>query len=107
MADKAAVFTSDDTGAFGNNFITINLKNELNYPVSKVEFIINNGCILPKEYINPVFPLKINFDRTETVKFQPVNVCRLRAYDDKGLRKTCKNTLTFYAQNGEIINVKR
>ena len=104
MTDR--VFTGDDTGAFGTNFIKINLKNPDNYTVSKVEFIINNGCIPPKEYPNPVFPLIINFSRNESVKFQPVNVCRLRAYDENGLRKTCKNFLTFYAQNGEIINVK-
>ena len=102
----AKVFTSDDTGAFGNDFITINLKNDLNYPVSKIDFITNNGCIPTKEIYNPVFPLKINYDRTETVKFLPVNTCRLRAYDQNGLRKTCNNTLTFYAENGEIINVK-
>lgn len=105
MAD-VSVFMGDDTGAFGNNFITINLKNDLGYIVSKVEFIINNGCIPPKEYVNPEFPLRINFDRTETVKFQPINVCRLRAYDSKGLCKTCKNTLTFFAENGEIKNVR-
>ena len=102
------IYKGDDTGAFGNNFITINLNNPLNYPVSKVEFIINGGGCLPvKEYNNPTFPLRINFSREETEKFLGVNVCRLRAYDENGLRKTCNNSLTFYAQNGVIVDVCR
>jgi hypothetical protein len=108
MSVNTPVFKDDDTGAFGNDFITINLNNPLNYVVSKVEFIVNGGgCIPPKFYENPVFPLKINFTREETSKFLGVNVCRLRAYDENGLRKTCNNSLTFYAQNGVIVDVCR
>lgn len=107
MSVNTPIYKGDDTGAFGNNFITINLNNPLNYAVSKVEFIINGGgCIPVKTYENPSFPLTINFTKEETEKFLGVNVCRLRAYDENGLRKTCNNTLTFYAQNGVIINVK-
>lgn len=107
MSVNTPIYKGDDTGAFGNNFITINLNNPLDYPVSKVEFIINGGgCIPIKTYENPVFPLRINFTKEETEKFLGVNVCRLRAYDEYGLRKTCNNTLTFYAQNGVILNVK-
>lgn len=101
------VFKSDDTGAFGVDFITINFQNPLSYVVTKAEFIIvNNPNIAPKVYENPVFPWKINYSKTETAKFQNVNVCRLRVYDENGLRKTCKNTLTFYAEDGEITDVR-
>ena len=108
MSVNTPVFKDDDPGAFGNNFITINLNNPMAYVVSKVEFIVNGGgCIPPKFYENPVFPLRINFTREETSKFLGVNVCRLRAYDENGLRKTCNNSLTFYAQNGVIVDVCR
>lgn len=107
MSANTPIYKGDDTGAFGNDFITINLNNPLNYTVSKVEFVINNGtCIPPKTYEDPTFPLVINFIKEETEKFLGVNVCRLIAYDENGLRKTCNNTLTFYAQNGVIINVR-
>lgn len=101
------VFKSDDTGAFGIDFITINFKNPLGYIVTKAEFMVVNNPNLPnKEFDNPVFPLRINFDRTETAKFLNVNICRLRVYDENGLRKTCKNTLTFYAEDGAITDVR-
>ena len=37
------VFMGDNTGAFGNSFITINLDNPLEYEVSKAIFVC--GCI--------------------------------------------------------------
>lgn len=101
------IFKGDDTGAFGNNFITIDLSNPLNYPISKVLFVINSGCgIKPKEYKNPVFPIIINFSSQESSKFQDVNTCRLIAYDQDGKQYTCPQTLTFKARNGVIIDVR-
>lgn len=103
MSLNAPIYKGDDTGAFDKFFITIYLKNPLNKIVSKVDFIINGGgCIPIKTYENPVFPLRINFTKEETAKFLAVNVCRLVAYDENGLKQTCNNTLTFYAQNGGI-----
>lgn len=96
-----AIFKSDDTGAFGNSFITINLDNPQGYEVSKVIFVC--GCI-QKTFDNPVFPLAINLTSDETEKLRSSNVCYLVAYDNQGRQKTCKGTLTFAAQNGVLPN---
>lgn len=96
-----AIFKGDDSGAFGNNFITINLDNPLGYPISKAIFVC--GCI-QKPFKNPVFPLTINLTSQETVKLRSSNVCYLVVYDSEGRQKTCQGSLTFNAQNGVINN---
>lgn len=96
------IYKGDSTGAFGNNFITINLDNPNDYIVSRVIFVC--GCI-KKSFENPQFPLIINLTSEETVKLSGVNVCYLVAYDSEGRQKTCKGTLTFAAQNGVLPGV--
>lgn len=96
-----AIFKGDDSGAFGNNFITINLDNPLGYPISKAIFVC--GCI-QKPFKNPVFPLRINLTSQETAKLRSSNVCYLVVYDSEGRQKTCQGSLTFNAQNGVINN---
>ena len=96
------IYKGDDTGAFGNNFITVNLDNPLGYEVTKVIFVCN--CFT-KTFENPVFPLVINFSGKETEKLRSSNVCYLVAYDSEGRQKTCKGTLTFAAQNGVLPGV--
>ena len=93
------IFKGDDTGVFGNTFITVNLKNPLGYVVSKAIFVC--GCI-QKPFDNPVFPLGINLDSQETAKLNYTNVCYLVVFDENGLQKTCNGTLTFSAQNGVL-----
>ena len=95
------IFKGDNTGAFGNNFITIRLNNPNEYVVSKAIFVC--GCI-EKIFNNPVFPLVVNLNEAETAKLRPSNVCYLVAYDSEGRQRTCKGTLTFNAQNGVINN---
>lgn len=90
----------DNTGAFGNSFITIYLENPLEYVVSKAIFVC--GCF-KKTFENPQFPLRINFTSEETAKLKAgANTCYLVVYDEQGRQKTCKGTLTFKAQNGVI-----
>ena len=60
-----AIYKGDNTGAFGNTFLTIGLNNPLGYTISKAIFV--TGCI-QKIYENPVFPLRINFNEEETPK---------------------------------------
>lgn len=96
-----AIFKGDDSGAFGNNFITINLDNPLGYTISKAVFVC--GCI-QKPFKNPVFPLRINLTSQETAKLRSSNVCYLVVYDSEGRQKTCQGSLTFNAQNGVINN---
>ena len=96
-----SIFKGDDTAAFGNSFITINLENPLEYPISKATFVC--GCF-QKSFENPIFPLVINFTSQETAKFSNANTCYLVVYDSIGRQKTCQGTLTFKAQNGVICN---
>lgn len=95
------IYKGDNTGAFGNRFITINLDNPDNYVISRVIFVC--GCI-HKSFENPVFPLTVNLTSEETGNLKPSNVCYLVAYDSEGRQKTCKGTLTFPATQGVICN---
>ena len=93
------IFKSDDTGAFDNSFITIELENPLGYTISKAMFVC--GCFR-KEINNPQFPIVINFTSDETKKFNFKNTCYLVVWDEQGRQKTCTGSLTFEAQNGVI-----
>lgn len=108
MADNP-IFKGDDTGAFGNQFITITVKNPLLYPISKIKFVVNGGnCIKPKVFTDEnnfqteEITLTVNFTSDETTKLNATNTANLVAYDMNGLQYTCPQTLTFYAQNGVI-----
>lgn len=97
------IFKSDDTAAFGNNFITIELENPLGYEISKAVFVC--GCI-QKTFESPEFPLIVNFNSQETEKLRlgNQNVCYLVVYDSQGRQKTAQGTLTFSVQDGVINN---
>lgn len=104
------VFKTDDTGAFGNQFITIKVTNPQLYPISKILFVVNGGvCIPPKEFTDEdnfqteEITLTVNFSSAETARLNASNTGNLVAYDMQGLQYTCSQTLTFYAQNGVIL----
>lgn len=102
MSDNIApIYKGDDSGAFDNNFITINLENPLDYTITKAIFVC--GC-LQREYLNPIFPWVINFSSAETNHLKAANTCYLVVYDEQGRQKTCQGTLTFKAKNGVICN---
>ena len=95
------VFKGDDTAAFGNSFITINLENPLGYTITRAVFVC--GC-LSKTFENPSFPLVVNFTSQETSTLKATNICYLVVYDSEGRQKTCTGSLMFNAQNGVICN---
>lgn len=96
-----AIYKTDDTAAFGNSFITINLENPLGYTISKAIFVC--GCI-HKTFENPIFPLVINFNSAETGGMGFTNTCYLVVYDSEGRQRTCKGNLTFKTKDGVINN---
>ena len=98
MSANNPVFKNDDMGAFGGN-ITINLDNPEDYTITRAEF--QCGCFY-QAIDNPTFPLVFKPTREQTAKFNSTNICYLRVYDENGLRKTCKGSMTIYAQNGVI-----
>lgn len=95
-------YQSDNTGAFDNNFITIELiENPLNIQISRAEFIV--GCLC-KSYTNPTFPLRINFTPEELQKLSYVNVGYLRVYDWQGRPLMAEGSVTFKIRNGVFCN---
>lgn len=104
-----AIYKGDDTGAFGNNFITIMVKNPHLYPISKIEVITNSStCISPKTFTDEnnfqveTITLRVNYTSEETPKLNSSNIVNLVAYDMQGKQSTCPQSLTFYAKNGVI-----
>lgn len=95
----ATYHQGDNTGAFGNTFIKIFLKNPDEVVISKVVFTV--GCI-NKEFENPEFPLFVNFNSRETASMPYENTGYLVAYDSEGRPLTCKGSVTFYIVNGVI-----
>lgn len=93
------IHAGDNTAAFGNKYITIFIDNPAEILVSKLEFVV--GCI-KKTFVDPKFPLYINFNSKETTKLNYINTAHLIAYDQKGRRLVCDGSLTFYMINGVI-----
>ena len=92
-----AIWKNDDTGAFGNNFLTIKAKIPEGYTVSKAKLKIGN---LPVMTFNaPDFPLVINLSSAQTRSLQQQNSVYLAIYDDLGRKATCKGTITFIAKD--------
>lgn len=109
MSENDAIFKGDNTGAFGNNFIEITVKNPLLYPISKIIFCVNGGCIKKPfdgaDYDNfqsAEIVLTVNFSSAETSILRDANIGNLIVYDMQGRQSTCKQSLTFYAKNGVI-----
>ena len=108
-----SIFKSDNTAAFGGNFLTIKVKNPELYKVSKLLFVVNSGVIqkLFKGEDYNYFQqeetlLTVNFTSQETQKLSSANVGNLIAYDENNLQETCAQTVRFSAQNGVICNAK-
>ncbi len=99
------IYKGDNTAAFGNNFITIELDNPLGYTVSKCEFVVNGGAPKIPPIEDPQFPLIINFDSRQTTQLRPNNVGQLVVWDAEGRQKTCQGKVLFTAQDGVISNV--
>ncbi len=95
----AEVYRGDNTGAFDQTFLTINLNNPSNKVISKAEF--RCGTVL-KTFNNPQFPLKINLNEEETEKLTYQNYGYLCVYDEQGRKKTVKGHISFSA-NGKVV----
>lgn len=98
------IYKGDDTGAFGQNFIKIELQNNPGFVISKC--IFQCGPI-QKVFIRPQFPIYINFSHVESDKLYQLSECYLQVFDEKGLRQTCKGSLTFTAQPKVVDNEYR
>ena len=111
MSINQPIYKGDDTGAFGNQFITITIKNPHLYQISKLEVVTNSGCTIPNKifidenegyFQRENIVLNINYSSEETSKLNATNTVKVVPYDINGLHTTCSQTLVFYAQNGVI-----
>ena len=110
--NDSTIYKGDNTAAFGNNFLTIKVKNPNLYYVSKIIFSVNSGIITKtfedaEHFQREETVLYVNFSSEETQKLSATNVGNLIPYDENGLQSTCRQSVTFYAQNGVICNVRR
>lgn len=91
------IIKGENTASFYRNFLTIDLENPDNIQISKAEFATGN---IVKPYINPIFPININFNEDETADLENKNRGFLVLYDNQGRRYICPGYCEFYAKNG-------
>lgn len=94
-----SIYKGDDTDAFNDNFLIINLKGSEGYIISKVIFQCGN---IQKVYTRPQFPIYVNFSHAESERLFQESTCYLQVFDEKGRRKTCEGSLSFTAKTKVI-----
>ena len=80
----------DDTNAFGQNLLKINVKNNTDQKITKCVFQCGN---IQKIFDNPEFPLFLNFTKEETERLDRNTECYLKVYDENGLCFTCNEKI--------------
>ena len=93
------IYKGDDTGAFDQTFIRIDIQKPSDAIITKV--ILQCGPI-QKVYANPTFPIDVNFTHNESSRLYQASVCYLQVFDSKGRRQTCEGTLSFTAKQKVI-----
>ena len=86
------IFRGDDTAAFGQNWLRINVDIPLTWIVSRAELKIGD-ILLTMEA--PEFPVLINLTASQTAQLKDKNACYLALYDENGLKQTIEGTYTF------------
>lgn len=100
MTTNTIPYKGDNSQAYDKHFLEIDLElDEGVNPPSKVEFV--TGCII-KPFINPQFPIYVDFDEAESSKLNYINIGYLVTYDDLGRRETADGFIKFKYQNGVI-----
>lgn len=95
------IYQGDNTGAFGETFLTINLTSDIEPTptISKAVLKIGGVC---KSFLNPVFPLTVNFTSEETSKMAAVNTAYLAVWDSEGRKRTCEGSLSFKTNGRKV-----
>lgn len=107
----SVIYRSDNTAAFGNTFLTIEIDNSDLYKISKILFVVNDKTII-KTFTDENFfqretvILSVNFDSDETMKLLPSNIGRVLLYDENNYQLTCPQSIEFNARNGVIVNAR-
>lgn len=87
------MYRYDNLQAFDGNPIEIEFETD-GKAVSRALFVINNGVIV-REFLNPVSPIYVELDESDTGKLQSINVGNLILFDSEGRKKTFDGELRF------------
>lgn len=90
-----AHYIGDDWQAFDGSPIEVEFDTD-GKTVSKALFVINYGTIV-KEFLNPVSPLIVQLNETDTKKLKHQNIAHLILFDEQGRKQTCDGQLDFIA----------
>lgn len=92
------IIRGDDTGAFGKTLLTITVGTiPEGWNITKVVFYC--GRLQPREFINPTFPIPINFTSEQTKNMDNVNECTVALYDNDNLKQTCTGHLVILVKD--------
>lgn len=90
-------YKGDDFGSFREDWASIELDFPEDWVISKAEFRVGN---LPKmTFYDPIFPIPINLDSSQTSNLKDVNTCYLAIYDEEDNKRTCEGSWTFVAED--------
>lgn len=87
----------DDFGAFNQEWAKIEVDIPIDWTVSKAKFKVGNLPVMT--FCNPVFPLTVNLDSSQTINLKDVNTCYLALYDEDGRKFTLDGCWTFVAED--------
>lgn len=93
------LYRGDDTNAFGQKFMTIELENCQGLVITKAE--LQCGTV-HKTFENPTFPLDVDLCCDETKVLLGSNCCYLCIYDEQGRKHTCKGEVTITTKKGVV-----
>ena len=86
------IIRGDDTNAFGQDWLKINVDIPQTWNVSKAEVKIGSLLLSFEE---PEFPIVINLTSSQTEQLKDSNTCYLALYDENNLKQTIEGTYTF------------
>ena len=86
------IFRGDDTGAFGQNWLRVNVDIPPTWIVSRAEMKIGNILL---NFESPEFPIIVNLTSAQTEQLNDSNTCYIALYDEDNLKKTIEGTYCF------------
>ena len=90
-------YKGDDFDAFDEEWAEVVVDIPENWVVTKAELKVGN---LPKmTFIDPIFPLPVALDSSQSANLKDVNTCYLAIYDIRGRKKTLEGSWTFIAED--------
>ena len=91
-----SVYKGDDTDAFNQEFLTVNVTVPPDWTITKAELKIAQLPLII--YNDPVFPWKVKLSAIQTKKLKETNECRLAVYDARGRKQTLEGSVAFKAK---------